>query len=293
MSPGPEPPRAPGLPAQDTTFLLFRRPTKERTLTWRTDHETQHFPWCKPVFDFPRAAAALAQAQAGLVSYWAGEGNANDSVGANSGTLQNGVSFGPGVIGQAFRFDGTSYVEAPTLGLPIGNQNRTLALWFKVENFNTEESFFAGYGNFGTFDAAYVLGAHSFDTFFSQWGTGIGGPAVQAGKWRHLAVTNVGDLATLYLDGADVGSATVPINTSSGSNFYLGRIPGLFGDVRQLDGFVDEVSVYDRALSSSEISQLASVPEPSSLVLAALGVVGLLAARRRQRWLTTLIPESL
>jgi sugar lactone lactonase YvrE len=69
-------------------------------------------------------------------------------------------------------------------------------------------------------------------------------------------VTNVGNTATLYLDGAAVGSATVTIDTPASSTFYIGRIPGTLGDTRKFDGLVDEVSVYNRALSASEIQAI-------------------------------------
>ena len=42
----------------------------------------------------------------GLVGYWPAEGNADDIVGGNHGTLLNGATFAPGIVGQAFRFDG-------------------------------------------------------------------------------------------------------------------------------------------------------------------------------------------
>ena len=42
----------------------------------------------------------------GMVSWWPGEGNANDIANSNSGTLVNGAAFAPGVVNQAFSFDG-------------------------------------------------------------------------------------------------------------------------------------------------------------------------------------------
>ena len=45
----------------------------------------------------------------GIVSWWRGEGNAQDQTGSNPGTLQGGVTFGSGKVGQAFslrRFHG-------------------------------------------------------------------------------------------------------------------------------------------------------------------------------------------
>ena len=44
---------------------------------------------------------------AGLVSWWPGDGNANDIVGDNHGTLENGATFATGKVNQAFSFDGT------------------------------------------------------------------------------------------------------------------------------------------------------------------------------------------
>ena len=48
----------------------------------------------------------------GLVSWWPGDGHADDVAGGNHGTLLNGATFAPGVVGQAFSFDGVDgYVE--------------------------------------------------------------------------------------------------------------------------------------------------------------------------------------
>jgi hypothetical protein len=235
------------------------------------------------------ALLPLGRADAALISYWSGDGNADDSVGPNSGTLVNGASFAPGKIGQAFSFDGTSYLEAPSIGLPTGGQDRSIDLWFQVNSYSdtVEEAFLAGYGAFGFFDQSYALGVVHFNisgpqddnVFFSQWGTGVSGPTIEPGTWHNVAVTSSGDFATLYLDGVVVGTGTVPIDTAAGSTFYMGRIPGELGDIRQLDGFVDEVRVYDSVLSASEIQLLAGVPEPTTALLVMTGVLGL-AARR-------------
>src|SRR3989304_6013682 len=45
-----------------------------------------------------------------LVSWWPGDGNANDIIDANQGTLQNGATFAVGKVGQAFSFDGVDDV---------------------------------------------------------------------------------------------------------------------------------------------------------------------------------------
>jgi hypothetical protein len=192
-----------------------------------------------------------------LVSLWKGEGNANDSAGSNNGTLQSGATFAPGQFGQAFSFDGVNaYVQAGTTGLPTGNSDRTMAMWVNISSFDSGEAFFAGYGNFGTTNQTYHLGTSptTHTLFFSQWGTGISGPALQTGAWYYVAVTNVGNSVTLYLNGVAVASGNLTINTpAAGTNFYIGRIPGTLGDTRKLNGLVDEVAVFNRALSAAEI----------------------------------------
>src|SRR5437867_10003102 len=50
----------------------------------------------------------------GMVSWWPGDGNADDIQGGNNGTLQGGATFGTGEVGQGFSLNGTSaYVSVP------------------------------------------------------------------------------------------------------------------------------------------------------------------------------------
>jgi len=118
------------------------------------------------------------------------------------------------------------------------------------------EAIFAGYGAFGSHAQAYILGASNRTLFFSTWYPAIFGPQLSLGVWYHVAVTNIGNQVTLYLNGTAVNSALWPsgyINTAGGSQFVMGRLPGPIGDGRRLQGAVDEVSIYNRALSAEEI----------------------------------------
>jgi hypothetical protein len=224
-------------------------------------------------------------AHAGLVSHWAAEGNTQDSTGSNHGTLVSGVTFGPGQVGQAFRFDGTGLVEAGSLGMPTGIQDRTIFLWFNVTSSIAEEAFFAGYGGFGEIGRAYELLAVGNTLYFSQWGSAISGGTFEFGQWHSAAVTNVGSLVTLYLDGNPVAANTFSLDTQSGTSFYIGRLPGVLGESRRLNGLVDEVRVFDTALSDAEIRALSVVPEPTTLFLflAGAGLTGIASICRRQR----------
>jgi len=191
---------------------------------------------------------------AGLISWWSGDGNADDIQGSNNGTRRGGVTFVPGKVGNAFSFNGSSYVMAPTTGLPTGDSDRTMALWVKANAFLDGEAFFAGYGGFKSFDQVFELGTAGSTLFFSQWGQAIFGPALQTGRWYHVAVTNVGNSVKLYLDGKVVASGDLSMNTPSGTRLYIGNLP--VDTFKRLDGLVDEVEIYNRALSAAEIKSI-------------------------------------
>jgi hypothetical protein len=78
----------------------------------------------------PRAAGCVPP-PSGLVNWWPGEGNAVDSVGGNNGTLEGGVTYTNGDVGQAFNFDGASGFIS-TASLITNPQTFTLSLWFRT-----------------------------------------------------------------------------------------------------------------------------------------------------------------
>jgi hypothetical protein len=81
------------------------------------------------------------------------------------------------------------------------------------------------------------------------------GPAVEAGVWTHLAVTHDGSRAALYINGSEVASATRsylpnlkrPLRIGTGATEGDGQFPFL--------GDVDEVAVFDYALTAPQVAQ--------------------------------------
>src|SRR3989304_5996219 len=70
--------------------------------------------WLALAISFVWAHGAAGQVQqcvtppSGMVSWWGGDGNAFDIIGANNGTLMNGATYAAGKVGQAFSFDGVN-----------------------------------------------------------------------------------------------------------------------------------------------------------------------------------------
>jgi uncharacterized membrane protein YgcG len=78
---------------------------------------------------------------------------------------------------------------------------------------------------------------------------------LSAGEWHHIVVTHDRQSATLYLNGSEVSSSDgFPSFSASGRNLHVGpSIPDRYSPV---DGKVDDVRLYDRALSRDEVQQL-------------------------------------
>ncbi len=197
----------------------------------------------------------------GVVSWWTGDGTAADLTGKNNGAMYNGGNFAVGQVGSGFKFDGIDdNMQAPTGSLPTGDADRTIEMWARIDQLLSKETFFASYGAPGIGNQAYSLGALTDGRLFvSTWGTAITGPALQTARWYHIAVTNAGTSFKLYLDGAQVAAGSMAVDTPADSTFWLGRQTMTFlGDTRHLNGMVDEVTVYNRALSGSEIQSISN-----------------------------------
>ena len=213
--------------------------------------------------------AACATPRSGLVAWWAAEGNAADSAGANDGALQGAVAFTNGLVGQAFGFTGQSGAavivpDAPPLNLITG---LTLEAWVKLND--TAKTYFiatkqpsgtAGNnysGNYefrvGTDGRLSLLHQTSSSTAYSTY-TSIN--AITAGDWHHVAVTlAVGGSVGFYIDGLPAGSANQQGTFGMTTSEPL-RIGTRKDGSSYFNGAIDELSLYNRALGASEIAAL-------------------------------------
>jgi hypothetical protein len=194
----------------------------------------------------------------GLVSWWSGNGTPEDAAGPNDATAMGGLGYAEGMVAQAFDFNGTSaFAQVATpAGLPLGNAPRTLALWFKTpRNLASDtESALVQYGsdvNGQMFGLITSLNAPGRLYFFGYNRDLAGNTALAANMWYHAAVTYDGTTVTLYLNGQPDGFRAVDLNTTLNANgLTIGYRPG---GARWL-GQLDEVMLFDRALTADEIA---------------------------------------
>jgi WD40 repeat protein len=209
----------------------------------------------------------------GVVAWWRADGNARDSAGGNHGALKGGVTFAPGVAGRAFRLDGaTRYVEAPRSDLwGFGARDFSIELWVQFLAANRSAVFIGCDEGGGARNKWFFAYGDGHLSLHINNANGNGGFYAKADfspdldQWYHLAVTRSRGTFTIYVNGAPVASEKVDvIIPNPDAPLTIGQAEGL----GFFSGLIDEVAIYDRALSPAEVktrrSALASaarVPE--------------------------------
>lgn len=196
----------------------------------------------------------------GMKALWKGESNALDSRGTNNGTLHGGTTFTSGVVGQSFALDGTSgYVEIPDHDSLKVSEALTMEAWIYPTNIDRWQQVISKFSI--TPYLEYQMGIDPGGILrvdISQDGTNYEqlfspNASITANTWQHIAATFDGGATKLYVNGAEVSSAILPIsNVNTNGNYPL--MIGQEG--RYIDKFVgsiDEVAIYDRALTPSEM----------------------------------------
>lgn len=169
-----------------------------------------------------------------------------------------------GKIGGAYSFDGNNdFVWGQDDDFRTGDGPRTIALWAIIDSRpSDEEAFFFGYGTTST-NEAYQFGIEnrngvgSGQLHFTQWGGGHMSDSVAStgGNWRHYALVYDGWDANYkyYINGGLVGTRNMgALSTSLNSYGLGGRQDGSTGG-QHIDAKIDEVAVWNRALSEADI----------------------------------------
>lgn len=215
----------------------------------------------------PSATPAICAIQAvGLVAWWPGGGNANSMVRFHDGVLQNGATFASGIVGQAFRFDGANgYVRVrddPIWDFASGSF--TIDMWV---NFNSVVSQFPhqqpliGHteGPGPTNKWIFWLEDGNLTFHINNPSASVFNPITydwdpMTGNWYHVAVTREAHTWKLFIDGREVAA------TTNSRAIPDARVDLTIGKAEEtwLDGLLDEVEIYNRALSAEEISAIFS-----------------------------------
>jgi hypothetical protein len=183
-------------------------------------------------------------------------GNGNDAT--IDGDPDTGAS---GAVNGAYALEG-DFLELPAF--TPSDDSISVAMWLNIDSLGGSAQFFFWGDDPTQFELVYLGGSLQFFFWDGPGKIGIGdtGETLPTGEWVHLAGTyddSTGEWM-LYVNGTEVASASAPIGSTgsddisfSGNANRVGVHPGVG---RQVSASVDEVRVYDRALSTQEVLTL-------------------------------------
>jgi hypothetical protein len=212
----------------------------------------------------------------GMVSWWDGDSvfgtTARDIRGFNHGTLQNGTTVAPGLVGRAFTLDGIDdqleILDDPSLDLRM---EFTIEAWFNTRDVSRIDP--------GTGLPIQTIVMYGFDPdggknnpmhikkehlAFVVRGYGPhyddleGSTSVVNDQWYHAAVTYDGKYARIYLNGVLEDAKPVVMDMDANSKVLIGRYqnPAYYNQNYAFFGAIDEVAIYNRALCQDEVQAI-------------------------------------
>jgi len=244
----------------------------------------------------------------GLVSFYSFNGNANDSVGGINGIQTSyGINYGTDQAGNAnaaINLQNGGYVTLPNVPVDI-SKDFTISFWCYGDPS----------GNGSHIDA---IGTSRVDNFISTGLEGSGGLNIRftsfqsprwqcfsgnvfnvanpfigsdqpdyVSNWNFISYIQSGNTTELFINGSIAASMANTPNATSLGTLTIGyhNSADAIG-AYYMYGKMSDLSFYNTALSSSQVSQLytlQSAPEPSTYALFGIGTIGLLMVLRRKK----------
>jgi hypothetical protein len=209
-----------------------------------------------------------------LVGWWRGEDNALDSAGSDNGTIEGGVTFAPGQMGQAFQLNGTDATidvgNSPSL--QVSSSDFTVGAWVNFAALAGDMSMVDKISLATGSDTPNVDGwrlikqADNHFWFGFGGGPGINGLTPSApttvisqttattGQWYYVVGVKSASAFAVYVNGVqETAKSLVPFVDSNSADLLLGSNAR---EGSHLNGLLDEVMLFNRALSPSEIDAI-------------------------------------
>ena len=219
------------------------------------------------------STGGCATVSSSVAGWWPAEGNGNDVTGMNPATVNSGVSYSAGEVGQTFNFNGSSgtIVVPASSTLNVGaSSGFSIECWIKPSDVSVRHPivewnngstigahFYVSHSWFGNSGPGNLM-ANIEDTG-GGWHPVFSAPGlVTTNSFQHVALTydKASGVGKLYLNGAVVASANLGSFTPQTSfPMYMGQRPS-DNSVALYSGLMDELSLYGKALSQAEIQAI-------------------------------------
>jgi hypothetical protein len=200
---------------------------------------------------------------AGLIGWWPADGNANDIIGGDDGTLHGTVTFGQGAVGSgSFQLNGSSYIQVPDTA-SLEPAQVSVSAWVKSPLLPGSFKYILDKGNPSNASYALYTGGSGGLFFYITTTTGVmlspdAGTGLWNGAFHHVVGTYDGSTVRLYVDGSQIGSGTPaspPIRYAANNpDLFIGSFEGQSSF--DFTGNIDEVQVFNRALTGTEVASI-------------------------------------
>ena len=203
----------------------------------------------------------------GLVAFYPLDGDATDmSSSGASGTLHGVVAamdrFGRAAHALHFTNMARDYIEvADNAALPDGSEPRTLSVWVRTTGMASSYQSVVNWGTDGTHRrfgvSLYLLSSsttpHRYAPMFTAQFDDLRSMTSVETQWHHVVVTYDGTTVTLWVDGVRDMMRAASLDTM-GRALFISRKVSVDGEY--VDGEIDDLRIYDRVLSSTEIGDV-------------------------------------
>jgi hypothetical protein len=197
------------------------------------------------------------QPATGIVAWWQAESNALDVVNGNNGSTNGSVTYATGEVGQAFVFNGSSSILVPQSASVNLSQktNWTIEAWINPATFNN-----AGFPTIfdqGHWRASFGLnaGTGKLENWINNSDVIDSTTSVPLAQWSHVALVYNGANRIFYINGVQAGSFPAVVISVDNSGDAIGGVSDNSAS-GYFNGEIDEVTVYNVALSGSQIAAI-------------------------------------
>ena len=170
------------------------------------------------------------------------------------------------VSNYSMEFDGVNdYVSVPNLSIS-GASPRTMTCWFKTTSSVNQNIMGFGTTSNGSYFALTLYNSGGFKLFGHTWNLGAGGdlfgPVVSLNDWHFAVLTYDGVTLKISLDGSTFATTTATLNTTN-TPFLIGD--SAYTGWSNFTGDIDEVAIWDYALTQTEINAIYNGGKPTTI----------------------------
>ena len=231
------------------------------------------------LFSGADAGAVKGQVEIGLSAYYTFDGNLEDATGTNDnvGSVEGAAEFSCGVVSTSLALMGDDVGTVSILGGNTNNVNSefrdgdfTVSFYFKPAGNALATQYLISKRDTNCLSPNFFLVryAPSTRTISATLREGVQEarvdfPIRNEGCWQHIAIRRQRNGVRLYVNAIEVGEArtTSPVNLTNDGELRVGTANCLNNGEAPFEGFIDELRVYNRSLTGSEIATLYFSPD--------------------------------